>query len=133
MPTTRITIIRSRKPLKSDLNQDLQWLCQSLGLFSDRDKDRSMFRIFIEMLKAARQKHPLTSDQMAYRTGLSRGTVVHHINKLINAGLITYDQKAYFLRVENLEVLIDEIQSDLMRTLDKMRGAAKRIDTELGL
>ncbi|MFH1134027.1 MAG: winged helix-turn-helix domain-containing protein [Nanoarchaeota archaeon] len=133
MPTFRITIVRATRPKKPELNEDLQWLCNSLGLFSLRDRDKSMFRIFVELLKGARQKAPLTSDQLAYRTELSRGTVVHHINKLIEAGLVVSDKNTYLLRVHNLEYLIDELERDLDRALIDMRAIARRIDQELGL
>ncbi|MFH1409473.1 MAG: helix-turn-helix domain-containing protein [Nanoarchaeota archaeon] len=133
MPTTRITIIRTRHPVKTSLNDDLQWLCQSLGLFSERDKDKSLFRIFVELLKSTRHKLPLTSDTLALRTGLSRGTVVHHINKLISSGLVIHEKGYYLIRVENLEALIDEIEGDISLTLEHMRAIAKKIDEALGL
>ena len=51
MPT-KITIIRIRKPAQSNINKELQWLGSSLGLFGLRDKDKSCFRIFIELIKS---------------------------------------------------------------------------------
>jgi predicted transcriptional regulator len=133
MPTFKITIIRERRPIRTELNEELQWFCSSLGLFSTRDKDRSMFRIFIELLKSARAHQPLTSDQLAYKTELTRGTVIHHINKLIESGLVINDRNTYLLRVDNLEVLIDEVEQDITGTLRTMRSIAKKLDHELGL
>ena len=52
----RVTLIKTRKPQKKDLNTDLQWFSESLGLFSQRDKERSCFRIFVELVKAARRR-----------------------------------------------------------------------------
>src|SRR3990167_11073730 len=79
----KITIISLRRPLEKTINQELQWFGNSLGLFNLRDKDKSCFRVFIELLKAAKANMPLTSDELAYRLNLSRGTVIHHINKLM--------------------------------------------------
>lgn len=84
----KITIISSRKPIKKDINQDLQWFSNSLGLFTERDKEKSCFRIFIELIKAAKNRISLTSDQLAQRTHLSRATIIHHLNKLIEAGIV---------------------------------------------
>ena len=50
----RITIIRMRRPETPSLNEELQWFGSSLGLFNLRDKDKSCFRIFIELLKATK-------------------------------------------------------------------------------
>jgi len=128
----RITIVSVRKPVKN-LNNELQWFGSSLGLFNLRDKDKSCFRVFIEMLKAAKLDKPLTSDEIATNLNLSRGTVVHHINKLIEAGIVIYQNNRYMLRVNNLEVLIDELKRDAERTFDDLRIVAKEIDQLLGL
>ena len=105
----------------------------SLGLFNLRDKDKSCFRVFIELVKTAKKGIPLSSDELAYRLDLSRGTVVHHINKLIESGIVVQANKGYILRVDNLRALIDEVEKDLRRTCDDLRSMAKEIDESLGL
>tara|TARA_Y100000310_G_C20698749_1_gene827737 strand:- start:3676 stop:4086 length:411 start_codon:yes stop_codon:yes gene_type:complete len=129
----RITIIKSNRPVVHDINEQLQWLGSSLGLFNLRDKDKSCFRIFIELLKSAKKKISLSSDELASKLSLSRGTVVHHLNKLMQAGIVVHDQGKYILRVENLEVLIDELQKDIKRTTEDLKDIAKEIDKVLGL
>jgi len=129
----RITIIKFRKPLKKGINEDLQWFGSSLGLFNLRDKDSSCFRIFIELVKNSRKKKSLSSDELAYRTGLSRGTIIHHLNKLINSGIVVNEKNKYILRVENLKVLVEEIEKDIKRTCSDLKEIANNIDDELGL
>ncbi len=129
----RITIIKFRKPVKKDINEDLQWFGSSLGLFNLRDRNSSCFRVFIELVKSSRKKKPLSSDELAYRTGLSRGTVIHHLNKLINSGIVINEKNKYILRVENLKVLVEEIEKDIKRTCSDLKEIAKNIDDELGL
>lgn len=128
----KITIISVRKPARN-LNNELQWFGTSLGLFNLRDKDKSCFRVFIELLKAAKHDKPLTSDEIAYKLGLSRGTVIHHINKLIESGIVIHQNNRYMLRVNNLEVLVDEIKKDAERAFDDLKRVAKEIDHFLGL
>ncbi len=128
----KITIISTRKPARN-LNNELQWFGTSLGLFNLRDKDKSCFRVFIELLKAAKHDKPLTSDEIAYKLGLSRGTVIHHINKLIESGIVIHQNNRYMLRVNNLEVLVDEIKKDAERAFDDLKRVAKEIDHFLGL
>jgi len=128
----RITIISARRPAKT-LNDELQWFGNSLGLFNLRDKDKSCFRVFIELLKAAKLDKPLTSDEIAHKLGLTRGTVVHHINRLMDSGIVIHQQKRYMLRANNLEMLTDEIRKDSERAFDDLRKVAKEIDQLLGL
>lgn len=130
---TKITIFRQRKPQEKNLNKDLQWLSESLGLFSERDKERSCFRVFVELVKSARRKQLLSSDEIALRTNLTRGTVIHHINRLIESGLVIIYEGKYLLRVENLEALVEELRKDISRTLDDMKDIAEDLDEQLGL
>lgn len=127
----RITVVRHRQPAAPDINQKLQWLGNSLGLFSSRDKDKSCFRIFIELLKSADDDAMLSSDELAVKSNLTRGTVVHHLNNLIKAGIVVHEKNRYFLRVRTLEALVDEIEKDIQRTFDDLRQVAKSIDNDL--
>ncbi len=130
---TKITIISSRKPSKGDINDELQYLGRSLGLFNLRDKDRSMYRVFIELLKGIKKGKPYSSDELAEKLSLTRGTVVHHLNKLLQAGIIVYEGNRYLLRVDSLAALIEELRKDVQRNLDDLKKIADDIDKWLGL
>jgi len=105
----RITIVKL-KPVEENLNKELQFLSESLGLFSERDKERSCFRIFIELLKATKKKEGLSSDELAYKLNLSRGTVVYHLTRLIGAGLVVVNDNKYSLRDKNLESTLKKMK-----------------------
>lgn len=129
----RITIVNIRKPSEHNVNQELQWFGSSLGLFNLRDKDKSCFRVFVELLKSAKAKRTLTSDDLALRLALSRGTIIHHINKLMESGLVVHEGNTYTLRVDNLNSLIEEVEKDIRRACDDLKEIAKEIDNRLGL
>lgn len=133
MRFTRITIIRSTKPEKTDVNKELQWFGGTLGLFNLRDKDKSCFRIFITLLKSLKANQKLSSDEIAMRTKLSRGTVVHHLNKLMSSGIVVKEHNKYILRMDNLEEMVDFIKRDVDQAWKKLREVAKDIDEKLGL
>lgn len=129
----KITIIKLKKSSNKDVNDDLQWFSQSLGLFGERDKEKSCFRVFVELLKASRRNKELTSDELALKSNLSRATVIHHLNKLMESGLVISQDNMYSLRVNNLEYLVDELRKDVLRTLDDIHSMAEELDEELGL
>ena len=129
----KITIVRSRKPTENTINEELQWFGDSLGLFNLRDRDKSCFRVFIELLKSAKRKQPLSSDELAAKLRLSRGTVIHHINMLMDSGLVVHERKKYLLRVHNLKELVDEIKKDIERTCLDLKEIGDDIDRRLGL
>jgi len=129
----RITLIRVPKPTTNDVNIELQWLGNSLGLFNMRDKDKSCFRVFITLIKAAKQEKPVSSDQIAEHLDLSRGTVIHHIDRLMSSGLVLREKDGYALRINRMENLIEEIQKDMERTCSDLRKVAKELDGWLEL
>ncbi|MCM2325191.1 MAG: ArsR family transcriptional regulator [Candidatus Woesearchaeota archaeon] len=131
--STKITIFRIRKPQEKSINDELQWFFDSLGILGNRDKNKSCFRTVIVLLKNLRQGDGLTSDEIAERVQLSRGTVVHHLHSLMNAGVVVSNRSRYMLRVENLKKLIDEIEDDLYKTMAELKQVAEEIDKRLEL
>ncbi len=125
---SRITIIRKKQPCK-ELNAEIQWLGHSLGLFSERDREKSCFRIFIELMKS--DKGHLSSEEVASRANLSRATVIHHLRRLMDSGLVLSSKNRYFLRHKELSKLILDLKKDIENTFKHMEKIAKEIDKEL--
>lgn len=129
----KITFVHIRKPDQPELNQDIQWLGSALGLFGVRDKNSSCFRVFVELLKAAKVKKGLTSDQIAYLTDLSRGTVVHHLHRLIDAGIVGEMHHTYYLQRGKLVDIVREIQRQTNDFFQDLVNVADDVDKELQL
>ena len=104
----------------------------SLGLFSLRDKDSSCFRIFITLVRNSRNNHAVSSDEIASRLNLTRGTVVHHLHRLMSAGIVVKEKEGYILREANIENLISDIKRDMDTIFSEMQKVAKEIDEGLG-
>ena len=129
----RITIVNVRRPRQVSVNDELQWFGHSLGLFGERDRDKSCFRIFIELIKAIKATGGLTSDQLADRLGLTRATVVHHLNTLMERGIIRHEGNKYVMRGDRLTLLVDDLQRDTERAIQEMKQAAEELDRMLQL
>ena len=128
----KITIIKVRKQGTYNVNEELQWIGNSLGLFNKRDKDSSCFRVFITLVRKAKQNEHLSSDIIAGRLHLTRGTVVHHLTKLINAGIVMRERKGYILRENSLQEIIKDIQRDMEGMFFELQEVAREIDEKLG-
>lgn len=125
----KITLVKLRSPQKN-VNQEIQWLSESLGLFSERDKDKSCFRLFLEIIKT---RKPVSSDELASRVNVSRATVIHHLNKLIASGLVDMQDNKYVLRGKNLESTLKQVKTDMLAAYEEMEEIARKIDQTLGL
>ena len=122
------------RPLgKADPEDDLKWICKSLGFLEPRDKKKTAFRIFRALVKAARENRGLTSDELAAELLLTRGTMVHHLNKMIKSGLVIYHEGAYKLRGRSIKSTIKEIQRDINRIFENLFKIAESIDQAYGL
>jgi DNA-binding transcriptional ArsR family regulator len=98
-----------------------------------RDKDKSCYRLFIVLVRALRMGVELTSDELAAQTGLSRGTVIHHLNRLMDAGIVTNYKNKYFINYSSLEEMIKDLQKGINLLLDDLSVVAKKIDDSLDL
>lgn len=88
--------------------------------------------MFITLVKEAKRE-PLSSDQIAYQLRLSRGTVVHHINNLLESGIVSKERGGYALRMESLQEMITEMKRDLEKMFLRLDKVSKEIDDMLGL
>ena len=129
----KITIVNIKRPREPSLNDELQWFGTSLGLFGDRDRDKSCFRIFIELMKAIKAAGGLTSDQLSDKLNLTRATVIHHLNSLMERGIVVHEGNRYVMRGDNLSLLVEDIQRDMQRAMDEMKKAAEELDRLLDL
>ena len=128
----KLTIIKVRRNPQDNINKELQWLGNSLGLFSVRDKDSSCFRVFITLVRKAKRNEAVSSDDIAERLHLTRGTVVHHLTKLMDSGLVIREKEGYLLRESNLQHVVKNIQRDVRALFLEMEEVAKDIDESLG-
>lgn len=133
MKITKITIIHKKSPANNSINELLLNFGESLGLFSSRDKDKSCYRIFIILIKALKLNLELTSDDIALKSGLTRGTVIHHLNHLMDAGIVTSRKNKYFLNVNNLTELVSQMKSNVNTLFSQIEILAKDIDDALDL
>ena len=128
---TKITIVRLNTNAPQHIDEELQWIGSSLGLFNLRDKDKSCYRIFITLIKNANEEIPLSSDEISYKLDLTRGTVVHHLNKLLNNKIIKMIDSKYILRAKTLKDLIELLKKDTIQMFDDLKKVAENVDKKM--
>lgn len=128
----KITLLKLRREHSDNVNRELQWLGNSLGLFNLRDRDSSCFRIFISLVRKAKKNEPTSSDRIAEQLSLTRGTVVHHLTRLMDSGLVIKEGRRYILRERDLQQVIEDLQKDMDFVFSELGEVAKEIDEKLG-
>jgi predicted transcriptional regulator len=128
-----ITIKKVRSPAPGRIEDDIDYICRSLGYFSLRDKQETAGKIFRLLVKeCCGDSEGLRSDDIAEQLNLSRGSIVHHLNSFISTGLVMKENNLYRLRSASLQKCIDEIKSDIDRIFKQMTKIANEIDEKLG-
>jgi len=128
-----IVIKKIRSPAPGNLDNDIDYLCKSLGYFSQRDKQDTAGKIFRLLVReACEPEECLTSDEIAEKLNLTRGAIVHHLNSFISAGIAVKEHNRYRLRSASLQKSVEEIKSDIERIMEQMSKIAMEIDQKLG-
>jgi biotin operon repressor len=123
-----------QEPLsQQDLTERIQIISQNIGLFNERDKEKSCYRIFIELLKAKKYNQVMNSQELADKSHLSRATVLHHITKLISSGIVKEHNHKFALMEPNLNFTILKLKKQILDMYDEMDKLSKEIDQELGI
>ncbi|MFN3622322.1 MAG: ArsR/SmtB family transcription factor [Nitrososphaerales archaeon] len=130
---SKYMILDLRMPSSADYNEDLEWVCKCFGFLESRDKEKTAAKVFKALLEAMKDRKGLSSDELAKKTGLTRGTMVHHLNNLIQSGLVVHREGWYELRGMSLQRTVQEIKRDISRVFENIEHIAKGIDETLGL
>lgn len=126
-------IILNIEPIsESNTNEELHWISQALGLFNERDKEKSCHRIFIELIKAKKENKLLNSQDLADKSHLSRATVLHHLDKLVDSNIAFEKNHEFELIDSNISSMIIRLKEEMNQFLNEMEEISRKLDEELG-
>ena len=122
-----------RDPPEQTSKKDVEWVAHSLGFVTRRDQDKTAFRILNALIQAAGEGKGMTSEELSEVVEPTVGSVIYHLKKLMNSGLIVKFDSTYELRGMNLKNTIEEIKKEINMTLESIMDIAGEIDEEIGL
>lgn len=123
----RIEIRFVERPDLDDPDDIIRWFCRVLGLAS-REGDSVEEQIFKSFAEAAYLNKGLASSELKLESDITRSTVIYHLNRFIDAGLLVKRGRRYFLRASGLSKAIEELEYDIDREMRRMFDAAKEYD-----
>jgi predicted transcriptional regulator len=129
----KVVIRKVERPYHDDFEHQLAWICSSLGFFEPIDKEKNAAAVFKEIVSATEKSEALSSTAIAQRIGMSRGSTINHLNRLLKSGLIEKNGKFYSSRSSSLERTIEEIEEDVSRIFGQLKKSATEIDKQFGL
>lgn len=129
----QFTVKKLREPVNKQLDQDIEWICNSLGFLTPRDQDKTAFKILKALIKSATKGEGMTSEELSRFVEPTVGSVIYHLKKLMNAGLVVKLDSRYELRMNSFLKTIEEMEKEIATTLTDIKMIAKDIDDRVGL
>ncbi len=132
-PLRQFTVNKLREPVENKLSHDIEWVCNSLGFVTPRDQDKTAFRILKALIQSAKKGGGLTSEELTAYVEPTIGSVIYHLKKLMNAGLVVKLDSTYQLRMNSFLKTIEEIEKEITGTMVDIKKIARDIDDKVGL
>lgn len=123
-----LTLVRVRQTAAAP-DDELESFCRHLRILSTRDMDGTVTVVFRSMLVEGRQQ-PVGSSELAKTTHLNRVTIIHHLQRLEQMGLVEHTQRKYKLRVSGLCEAVEQMRTEMMRSFEEAEGIARSLDRE---
>ncbi len=133
MKTRQIILKKIVPPPSDSLEQELEWVCKSLGFVSGRDIDEISLKIFETILHLLSTGNPPTSEQIARELDIARGRVNHHLRNYICSGFLLREKNRIYLRGGTLKQTILELKKDADRIFSDLLEIAEEIDQAMGI
>ncbi|MDE1868365.1 MAG: hypothetical protein KGH60_00130 [Candidatus Micrarchaeota archaeon] len=123
----RIIIRFVERPDSDEPEEMIKWFCHVFGLSNDDDNgiEEEILKSFV---KAAYRDEGLSSSELKLHSDMARSTVIYHLNRFIDAGLLVKHGRKYFLRASEMSKAIEEIEYDIEREMRRMLDTAKEFD-----
>ncbi len=114
------------RPQKEDVDTLVSWFLQAFDL-SDEKKGLEPFMLK-EIISGSRKGDGVTSKELNSKLEAPRTTVIYHLNRFIYSGLVVRKGRKYYLRSEDMESTLEELQADMMREFQRMMAMAEKLD-----
>jgi hypothetical protein len=111
---------------EDDVNADIDYIYQALGLGDERDDvGRGVFRALV---KASQKGEGISSRDIMELSAVSQAAVIYHLNLFQRSGLVVKDGRNYILRGFSLHSALEELEADMRRRLESLKHVARKIE-----
>ncbi|MGC8648413.1 MAG: winged helix-turn-helix domain-containing protein [Candidatus Micrarchaeia archaeon] len=131
MRSSKEIVIRSvDKPVREKDNVDvlIKWFCEAFGLSKEDEKDSIEEKILKKFIYAALKDKGISSGELKFGKPIPRSTIIYHLNRFIDAGLIIKRGRRYYLRSVDMAGVIKELEYDMDREIKRMLDMAEDLN-----
>jgi len=123
------TELIQQKKAAQDIDSELASLCKMMRVMSDRDTDGTLPQVLKIMMVEGRGK-PVGGSDLSRISGINRITIIHHLGRLEDAGLVRRSEGKYILKIQSAEDMLMEFRKEMERHFSEMDEMARLIDEQ---
>ncbi len=126
MTSSKIVLKIVNKPGQDTARALTDWFLESFDLSGKDDLlEQAMFK---ELVGNSLKGTGTTSKELNKELDLPRSTVIYHLNRFIGSGLVVRKGRRYYLRAEDFESTIQELQGEMLMEFSRMMQFASKLD-----
>ena len=126
MTSSKIVLKIVNKPGEDTARALTDWFLESFDLSGKDDLlEQAMFK---ELVGNSLKGTGTTSKELNKELDLPRSTVIYHLNRFIGSGLVVRKGRRYYLRAEDFESTIQELQGEMLMEFSRMMQFASKLD-----
>ncbi|MGC8587098.1 MAG: hypothetical protein ACP5K9_02295 [Candidatus Micrarchaeia archaeon] len=123
-----IVIVKSvGKPRDTSSDELIRWFCRAFGL-TEKPEDMEP-KLLKAIVHASFAGKGITSKELYKMLEEPRSTIIYHLNRLIETGVIVRKGRRYYLRSADMQSTIEELQADMMREFERFEEYAEKLDS----
>ena len=128
----QIILKNLQKPMKIDIEEDIDWLGNSLGFNTGRDTEKITAKILKNILEEVAKQGSTSTENISNKLNLPVQKVNYHLRNLIEVGFLYREKKKIFIRQGSVKAAVEEIRKDANRIFDNLSKISEEIDLALG-
>lgn len=105
----------------------IQWFCAVFNL-GEEGENSIEAQILKQFTQTSRSDKGLSSSEIKVKPPIARSTIIYHLNRFIEAGILIKKGRKYHLRAPEMSKLMEEIEYDLEKEMQRMIDTAREFD-----
>lgn len=116
---------------EQELQKEIECFCRTLRILTQRDIDGTVAVVFRSMFVEGRE--PIGSSKLAKLTKLNRVTIIHHLQRLEQMGLVEHVDRRYRLKVSDFSEVVEQMRAEMERAFKEAEELAQELDRQFML
>ena len=124
----KIVIRDVERPDSKNPNAMMRWFLAVFDLGDGNEANTIEAQILGQLVKVGYKGEGISSADLKLKPPIPRSTVIYHLNRLMELGIIVKRGRKYYLRATEMTKVFEEIEYDIQREMQRMIDMAKEFD-----